>query len=130
MTRRLLTTRILYVSSLLLVACGLVSVRVSTQGSTLSIAEVKRIGASASTAADHGRLAAHYRTHAAEHEADATTHDGIADEARKRASTSDDAWDLARDAMHYAGHSREAAEALRELAALHDEMGKRAARSK
>ena len=125
-----MTTKPLYAVLLLVVVCGLVSVRVATQGASLSNAELKRLGASASTAADHARLAAHYRAHAAEHEADAAIHEGIAEDARKRAATNDDAWDLARDAMHYAGHSREAAEALRELAALHDELGKRAGRSK
>jgi len=119
------TKRLLHVLPILLVAVGLVSVRVATQGTVLSSAELKRLGASASTTADHARLAAHYRTHAAEHETDAAIHEGIAEEARKRAATNDDAWDLARDAMHYAGHSREAAEALRELATLHDEMAKR-----
>ena len=53
------------------------------------------------------------------------THDEIAAVARKRASGSDDAWDLARDAAHYADHSREAAEALRELVRLHEDMAKR-----
>jgi hypothetical protein len=118
--------RLLQVIPLLLVASALAAVGVVTQSATLSPAELKKIGASASTAAEHARLTAHYRAHAAEHEADAAIHDGIAAEARKRAASSDDAWDLARDAVHYADHSREAAEALRELAALHEAMGKRA----
>ena len=39
----------------------------------LSDAEVKRLATSTATAADHKKLAAHYRAHAAEHEADAFT---------------------------------------------------------
>lgn len=123
-------TKHLLAASALLAGFGLTAIGVATQGTALSNAELKRIGASASTAADHARLSAHYRAHAAEHETDAAIHDGIAGEARKRAASNDDAWDLARDAAHYADHSREAAEALRELAALHDAMGKRAGAAK
>ena len=78
-----------------------------------------RLATSAKTAADHKALAAHYRAHADEHATDATVHERIAAEARSRRDD-DEAWDLARDASHYAEHSREAAEALRELAALHE----------
>ena len=96
---------------------------------TLSRAEFDRLTASAKTAADHKALAAHYRAHADEHAADAAAHERIALEARARRND-DDAWDLARDASHYAEHSREAAEALRELAALHEGVAERAAGSK
>jgi hypothetical protein len=71
-------------------------------------------------------LAAQYRAHAAEHEADAAAHETLVTEARVRA-VDDDAWDLARDAAHYAEHSREAAEALRDLAQLHEAMADRLA---
>ena len=37
----------------------------------------------------------------------------------------DEAWDLARDAAHYAQHSREAAEALRDLAQHHEAIAER-----
>jgi hypothetical protein len=77
-------------------------------------------------AADHRALAAQYRAHAAEHEADAAAHEALVTEARVRAAD-DDAWDLARDAAHYAEHSREAAEALRDLAQLHEAMADRLA---
>ena len=111
---------------MVLFASGMLSVIVATQGSILPDNELKRMGATAASAADHRKLSAHYRAHAAEHEADAVTHEQIAQAARKRAAQDDDAWDLARDAVHYAAHSREAAEALRDLATLHDEMAKRA----
>lgn len=97
----------------------------AAQNPLLSDARLKALGASAKTAVEHRSLAAHYRAHAAEHENDAKTHDFIVSEARKRAGD-DDAWDLARDAAHYADHSREAAEALNDLAVLHEEMAKRA----
>ena len=88
----------------------------------LSDAEFKKLGASAVTAADHKKLAAHYRAHAAEHEADAKLHEDIVAAARKQDLSSGHTWELARGAAHYAEHSREAAEALRELAALHEGM--------
>ena len=56
----------------------------------------------------------------AEHEADARLHDELVTAARKQDQTSGHAWELARGADHYAEHSREAAEALRELAAVHE----------
>jgi uncharacterized protein YciW len=93
----------------------------------LSDAEMKTLGASAATVADHKKLAAHYRAHAAEHEADAKVHEGIVAAARKQNQVSGHAWELARGAAHYAEHSREAAEALRELAALHEGMAEVAA---
>ena len=77
-------------------------------------------------AADHRALAAQYRAHAAEHEADAAAHDALVTDARARAAD-DDAWDLGRDAAHYAEHSREAAEALRDLAQLHEAIANRLA---
>jgi hypothetical protein len=77
-------------------------------------------------AADHQALAAQYRAHAAEHDADAAAHEALVTDAKTRA-TDDDAWDLARDAAHYAEHSREAAEALRDLAQLHEAIAERLA---
>jgi hypothetical protein len=93
----------------------------------LSDAEMKTIGASATTVADHKKLAAHYRAHAVEHEADAKVHEVIVAAARKQNQASGHAWELARGAAHYAEHSREAAEALRELAVLHEGMAEVAA---
>ena len=108
----------------LALAAGMFVAGAASQGSLLSSAELTKLGASASTAAEHRKLAAHYRAHASEHETDARIHEGIVTKARER-STDDDAWDLARDAAHYAEHSREAAEALTELATLHEEVAKR-----
>jgi hypothetical protein len=103
---------------------GTLALIVSTAGTrpaaaqTLSRAQFDRLTAAAKTAADHRALAAHYRAHAEEHTADAASHERIATEARSRQGD-DEAWELARNADHYAQHSREAAEALRDLAALH-----------
>lgn len=122
----MLRRRLVPALPLVLLLGGLLTIAVATQGQVIPDAQLRKLGATASTAAEHTRLAAHYRAHAAEHEADAVTHETIADSARQRAATDDDAWDLARDAVHYAGHSREAAEALKNLATLHEEMAKRA----
>ena len=104
----------------------LVAVPRATFAQKLSDAELKKIGATATTPADHKRLAAHYRAHAAEHEADAKLHEDIVAAARKQDQSSGHAWELARAADHYAEHSREAAEALRDLAALHEGMAEHA----
>src|SRR5262245_65506182 len=96
----------------------------------LSDAEVKRLATSTATAADHRKLAAHYRAHAAEHEADAKLHEEIVAAARKLDQSSGHAWELARGAAHYAEHSHDAAEALRELAALHEGMAESAEATK
>ena len=50
---------------------ALVAVPRATFAQKLSDAELKKISATATTPADHKKLAAHYRAHAAEHEADA-----------------------------------------------------------
>jgi hypothetical protein len=113
------------------VVCALLSIallagpRLAT-AQKLSDAELKKLSTSATTAADHKKLAAHYRAHATEHEADAKLHEDIVTAARKQDQSSGHAWELARGAAHYAEHSREAAEALRELAALHEGMAETA----
>jgi hypothetical protein len=89
--------------------------------------QFKTLATSARTAEDHLKLAAYYRVHAAEHEADAKLHDEIVIMSRKRPAD-DDAWELARGAAHYAEHSREAAAALRELVTIHQGMAERAPR--
>ena len=99
--------------------CGaLFSMATSPAGAQPSRADL--IKASSSTvAADRRALAAQYRAHAAEHEADAAMHDALVADLKSRAAD-DETWDPARDAAHYAQHSREAAEALRDLAQLHE----------
>jgi len=95
----------------------------------LSDSEFKKLAGSAATAADHKKLAAYYRAHAAEHEADAKLHDEIVAAAKKDKS-SGHSLELALAAAHYAEHSRESAEALTELATLHEGMAEVAATAK
>ena len=114
------------VATILFIALGTMPRLASAQ--KLSDADLKKVAASASIAADHTKLAAHYRAHAVEHETDAALHEEIVAAARKQPQFSGHAWEVARGAAHYAEHSREAAEALRELAAVHDGMAEVAAR--
>jgi hypothetical protein len=111
---------------LLLGTAGLVAREVAQTG-RITDEQFKTLATSARTAEDHHKLAAYYRIHAAEHEADAKLHDEIVIMSRKRPAD-DDAWELARGAAHYAEHSREAAAALRELVAIHQGMADRAPR--
>jgi hypothetical protein len=103
---------------------GLVAREVAQSG-RVTDEQFKTLATSARTAEDHLKLAAYYRVHAAEHEADAKLHDQIVIMSRKRPAD-DDAWELARGAAHYAEHSREAAAALRELVTIHLGMAERA----
>jgi hypothetical protein len=97
------------------------SVGVDAQGAKLTDGQFMTLAKAARTADDHAKLAAYYRAHAAEHEADAKLHEEIVAMSRKN-PTDNQAWELGRAAAHYAEHSREAAEALRDLAALHEGM--------
>jgi hypothetical protein len=118
----MMTRRSLPVAFVVLVI-ALVAVPRIVTAQKLSDAELKKLSMSATvTAADHKKLAAHYRAHAAEHEADAKLHEAIVVAVRKEAEHSGHAFELALGATHYAEHSREAAEALKELAALHEGM--------
>src|ERR1700693_1897271 len=109
---------------LLLGTAGLVARDVAQTG-RITDEQFKTLATSARTAEDHHKLAAYYRIHAAEHEADAKLHDEIVIMSRKRPAD-DDAWELGRGAAHSADHSREAAAALRELVAIHEGMAQRA----
>jgi hypothetical protein len=64
---------------------------------------------------DHLKLAKHYAAHAADHEADARAHEALAKQYEKTTPQ------LAGEARHYAAHSMEAAEALRNMAAQHQQ---------
>ena len=99
--------------------CGaMFSIAAPPAGAQTSQAELKK-ESSSTVAAERRSLAARYRAHAAEHEADAALHDALVAELKAR-TADDETWDLVRDAAHYAQHSREAAEALRDLARLHE----------
>jgi hypothetical protein len=84
----------------------------------LTTAEFAKLAQSHKTAADHVKLAEHFAAHAAEHEADAKIHEELAAPYEKTHPQ------LAGEARHYAAHSREAAEALRSLSRIHQELAK------
>ena len=115
------------VAAVLLLGTAELVAREVAQTGRITDEQFKTLATSARTAEDHLKLAAYYRVHAAEHEADAKLHDEIVIMSRKRPAD-DDAWELARGAAHYAEHSREAAAALRELVTIHQGMAERAPR--
>jgi len=85
-------------------------------------AEFAQLARSHKTAEDHLKLAAHFNAHALEHENDAKLHEDLA----THLSGHHDAVEtgLAGEARHYAGHSREAAEAMRNMAKIHVQLAK------
>ena len=87
----------------------------------LSDSEFKKIAESHKGAAEHQRLAEHITAHALEHESDARTCEELASH-----SSGHHASEAAHDSelRHYAAHSREAAEALRNLAKIHEGLAK------
>jgi hypothetical protein len=79
-------------------------------------AELTKLVASARSE-DHRKLANHYSAHAVDHETDAKDHEALAKQYEKTSPQ------LASEARHYAAHSMEAAEALRNLAGIHKQLG-------
>jgi len=104
----------LIVGATLWIAAGL-----SAHDPGMPDAEFLKLAKTHDTAAAHEKLAAHYNTHAAEHEQDAKEHEELAAYYTKTNEPK-----LAAEAKHYAGHSKEAAEALRNLAKIHTDMAK------
>jgi hypothetical protein len=111
--------------------CSYVGVAVLTLGALtyaqsgkLADADFKKVAQSHSTAEEHQKLAAHYTAHAIEHENDAKVHEELATLYEKSEPK------LVGETRHYAAHSREAAEALRSLAKLHQELAKEHAAKK
>lgn len=100
----------------LVVAAALAGAVLVAQSGKLSDQDFMRLAQSHSSADEHRRLAAHYTAHAAEHEADAKAHETLANQYDQ------DEPRLSGEIRHYAAHSREAAEALRALAKLHQEL--------
>jgi len=97
---------------------------VAAETGKLSDQDFKKLAASHANAEEHQKLAAHYTAHAIEHEADAKAHEDLASQYAKSEPS------LAGEARHYAAHSREAAEALRELAKIHGVLAKEHAAKK
>jgi hypothetical protein len=92
---------------------------VAAESAKLTEGQFRALATSARSAEDHTRLAAYYRAHAADHEADAKLHEDIVAMSRK-SPADNQAWEVGRAAAHYAEHSHETAEALRGLAAIHE----------
>lgn len=84
----------------------------------LSDSEFKQLAQSHKAPADHLKLAQHFNEHAAEHESDAKMHEELAGAYEKTHPQ------LAGEARHYAAHSRESAEAMRNMAKIHQELAK------
>ena len=87
----------------------------------LSQAEFAQLARSHKTAEDHMKLAAHFTAHAAEHESDAKLLEELSAHlsGHHKAETG-----LAAEERHYAAHSREAAEAMRNMAKIHGQLAK------
>ena len=88
----------------------------------LAQADFTKLARAHKTAEDHMKLAAHFTAHALEHENDAKLHEELAGHISGHHDAVESA--LASEARHYAGHSREAAEAMRNMAKIHAELAK------
>jgi len=87
----------------------------------LSDSEFAKIARAHSTAEDHRKLAEYYTEHAIEHENDAKLSEELANKVSGHHATEAG---LAGELRHYAAHSAEAAEALRNLAKIHEQLAK------
>jgi hypothetical protein len=105
-------------------ALGLTVSAFAADANKMSDAEFSKLAASHANAAEHTKLANYYTAHAIEHENDAKLHDTLAAQYEKSEPK------LAKEAKHYAEHSREAAEALRNLAAIHKDLAAEHAKKK
>jgi hypothetical protein len=105
---------------------------VTASGQILKSSEVKKLTASAKTAADHMKLAKHYEAVAAKHEADAKEHEALAEYYAKHPTGQEQKRPLsghtAEHCRHYAEHCHRAAAAAKEMAAAHTEMAKQEAK--
>jgi hypothetical protein len=87
----------------------------------LSDSEFMKVAQLHQAASDHLKLADHYTAHAIEHESDAKMSEELA--AHVSGHHASEAG-LDGELRHYAAHSREAAEALRNLAKIHQSLAK------
>lgn len=99
-----------------------------TAGRVLSKKQLSELVASAKTAADHRKLAEHYRAVASKHEAEATEHAELAAKYKANPTISDmkrpGAPDTAAHCLAYAEHCRKAAKTMNDMAAMHEGMAK------
>lgn len=101
--------------------------------SSAKILNKKQLGelvATAKTAADHHKLAEHYRAAAAKHEEEAKEHLALAAKYKANPNASEVKRpgdpDTAAHCLTYAEHCRKAAKTMSEMAAMHEEMAKKA----
>ena len=127
-----LTDRREFVAVVLAAGSAIVAVSSGAQssGKMLTKKEVSDLAAKAKTAEDHRKLAAHYTAVAAKHEQEAKDHAELAVKYKSNPTASDvkrpGAPDTASHCLTYAEHCRKAAQSMRELAAMHEEMAKKA----
>jgi len=99
-------------------------------GKTLSKKQLADLVANAKTAADHRKLAEHYRAAAAKHEMEAKEHTELAAKYKANPSMSESkhpgAPDTAGHCLRYAEHCRMLAKTMNEMAAMHEDMAKKA----
>lgn len=99
-----------------------------TAGKALSKKQLKDLVATAKTAADHRKLAEHYRAAAAKHEAEAKEHVELAAKYRANPTPNETkrpgAADTASHCLTFAEHCRKQAAIMSEMAAMHEEMAK------
>ncbi len=99
-----------------------------SSGQTLSKKQLADLVATAKTAADHRKLAAHYLAAAAKHDAEAQEHRELAAKYKANPTASEskrpNAPDTASHCLLFAEHCKKAAQMMRDLAAMHEEMAK------
>ena len=126
LTRRHVTVAVLMATPLL-VSPGANS---QTADKALGKKQLADLVATAKTTADHRRLAAHFRTVAAHHEAEAKEHVELAAKYKKDPTSSESkrpgSGDTAAHCLTFAEHCRKAAKTMSEMAAMHEEMAKTA----
>ena len=101
-----------------------------SSGRSLSKKQLADLVATAKTAADHHKLAEHYRAAAAMHEEEAKEHTALAAKYKANPNASEVKRpgdpDTASHCLTYAEHCRRAAKTMSEMAAMHEEMAKKA----
>ena len=123
-TRRAFTVSALIGGSLMLSR----DANAQTPGKSLSKKQLADLVATSKTAADHRKLAQHYRAMAAKHELEAKEHVELAAKYKAHPTASESkrpgAPDTAAHCLMYAEHCRNAAKVMNEMAAMHEEMAK------
>jgi hypothetical protein len=97
-------------------------------GKLLSKKQLADLAATGKTAADHRKLADHYRAAAAKHEMEAQEHVELAAKYKANPTISEmkrpGSPDTVSHCLTYAEHCRKAAKTMSDMAAMHEEMAK------